>query len=410
MTRMRILYLTPFVPHRRVGHGTATVASHVVEHLARRHSVEVACFTFRPEEEELAEELRRSGIPVATLPFRNTAWRRRQARLRSLATGRPYVFGYFDVPAMRGLLRSRLRERRHDLLHVDTTFLAPYVNEAPGTLRRVLVEIDVTARPLARRRARASDPLRRLWFGWQERQMRRHEPRVCSRFDRVYAVSEQDRALLREMDPSLEVGLLRYGTDPSLLEIPEGATGEGGMLFMGAFLHLPNVEGLRWFCRSVLPRVAARVPDARLTCVGGGAPRALRQEVESAGGLLLGWVPEVTPHLAEATVGLVPLRSGGGVKLKTLELMAAARAVVTTGVGCEGIDAVSGEHLLVADDAGAFADAVVRLLGDAALQRRLGRAARQLIRARHGWERNLKALEEDYMALTGGSYAAEGAA
>jgi len=407
---MRVLYVTPFVPHRRVGHGTATVASHVVEHLARRHAVEVACFTFRPEEEELAEELRGSGIPVTTLPFRDTGWRRRRARLLSLASGRPYVFGYFDVAPMRRLIRSRLREGRHDLLHVDTTFLAPYVAEAPAGVRRVLVEIDVTVRPLGRKRDAASDPLRRMWFGWQARQMRRHEPRICSRFDRVYAVSEQDRALLRELDASLDVGLLRYGADASLLEVPEGSESDKRLLFMGAFLHPPNVEGLRWFCRHVLPRVSARVPDVRLECVGGSPPRALRQDVERAGGVLAGWVPDVTPHLAAAMVGVVPLRSGGGVKLKTLELMAAARAVVSTGIGCEGIDAVAREHLLLADSPDAFADAVVELLGDAALRRRLGGAARQLIRSRHAWQHNLATLEEDYMTLIGGSYAAEGAA
>src|SRR5205823_2526373 len=132
-------------------------------------------------------------------------------------------------------------------------------------------------------------------------------------------------------------------------------------------------------------------------------PIWLRQLVRSRAASVTGWVPDVKPYVAGADVGIVPLLSGGGVKLKTIELMAAGKAIVTTSIGIEGVDARDGEHLLVADTAETFASHVVRLLGDDRLRSRLGQQARELARRHHQWAHNLRRLEREYLDVVHGA-------
>jgi glycosyltransferase involved in cell wall biosynthesis len=186
---------------------------------------------------------------------------------------------------------------------------------------------------------------------------------------------------------------------PELFDLPAEDQPDGSLLFVGAFLHGPNVEAARWLCDAILPMVRRERPAARLSCVGGNPPPWLVARAGPPGLSVTGWVPDVRVHLARARIGLVPLRSGGGVKLKTLELMAAGKAIVTTPIGIEGIEARDGEHVLVAETAEAFAGCVVRLLDDAGLRQRLGRRARELARRDHSWAQNLGRLEDDYVNL-----------
>jgi len=398
--RLRMLLVTPFVPHVRVGHGTATVASHVVEYFGGRHDLSVASFSFSDREHALAQEVARGCAGMHVVPFPASAARQWRTRIGSVLRGVPYLTSLFDVPAMRAELTRLLAARPFDVVQFDTTFMGAYVDlvQDPHT-KTALVEIDFTVKPLTRRYERARPSLKRIWYRRELARMRQYEPALCRRFDRVLAVSSDDQAALQRLDPALRVDLFRYGVAPELFDLAAEERPDGCLLFLGAFLHRPNVEAARWLCDAILPIVRRGRPEARLSCVGGNPPEWLAARAGSHGVSVTGWVPDVRVHLARAHIGLVPLRSGGGVKLKTLELMAAGKAIVTTPIGIEGINAIDGEHVLVADTAKAFAGCVVRLLDDAALRRRLGRRARELARRDHSWAQNLGRLEDDYLNL-----------
>lgn len=399
---MRMLLVTPFVPHPGVGHGTATVATHVVEYFHRRHSLTVACFSFSAHDRDLAQTLSATGVDVRALTFPYSPARAWAARVASLVTRTPYTTTLFDVSVMRQLLTQLFAESRFDVVQFDTTFAGCYVDLVPAGTRTALVEIDFTVKPLERRYEHERSRIKRRWYRRELEAMRRYEPALCRRFDRVYAVSSEDRAALERLDPALHVGLFRYGAGAQLFQLPLKEHAGQVVLFVGAFLHTPNVEAVSWLSESIVPLVKARVGEARFTCVGADPPQALRRQAEAAGVTVTGRVPDVSAYLADADVGVVPLRSGGGVKLKTLEMMAAGRAIVTTPIGIEGIEAHDGEHVLVADTAEAFAAHIVRLLEDDGLRARLGRSARALALQHHQWANNLRRLEEDYLDLAQG--------
>ena len=400
---MRILLVTPFVPHTRVGHGTATVAAHVVRHLVVQHQVTVACFSFSDHERALATAVRETGADVRVVPFPHSRLGEWRARAASIYRGIPYTIELFQVAAMRRLLTRLVSATRFDVAQFDTTFVGPYVDLMPAETRTALVEIDFTVKPLARRLQQEQSPLKRRWYQRELDEMRRYEPALCRRFDRVIAVSDEDRAALMALDRSLAVDVFRYGADPDLFSIPYKTRNDHSVLFMGAFLHRPNSDAVQWLASEILPRMRAELPSVSVLCVGGDPPVELRKQAEASGAVLTGWVPDVSKYLARADVGIVPLRAGGGVKLKTLEMMAAGRAIVTTPIGVEGTGAIDGEHVLIADTAPAFAAAVVRLLGDDRLRHRLAVAARELAWRDHQWPVNLEQLEAGHRELVFGT-------
>jgi len=400
---VRLLLVTPFVPHARVGHGTATVATHLVEYFRRRHDLTVVSFTFGEHEAALAHAMHADGLDIRTVPFPHSWARAWVKRIASLASDVPYAIGLFEVPAMRQHLESVLAERSFDLAQFDTTFAGAYVDIVAGRAKTVLVEIDFSVTPLGRRYARERSALKRLWYRREWNRMRRFEPALCRRFDLVLAVSGEDRDEMLKLDSSLAVNIFRYGADPALFQLPLPDHATGQVVFIGSYIHPPNVDAALWFAQTILPLVQAEAAGLQVTYLGGNPPDDVRAAAAARGISVTGWVADIAPHLAQADIGVVPLRSGGGVKLKTLELMAAGKAIVTTPIGIEGIDARDGEHVLVADTAESFAAQLVRLFRDERLRVRLARSARELALRHHQWAANLRSLEADYLELTHGA-------
>jgi O-antigen biosynthesis protein len=194
--------------------------------------------------------------------------------------------------------------------------------------------------------------------------------------DAVITVTEEDRAALVSCGgvPQTFLIPLIIPTRPR----PPQARGRE-LLFVGGFRHPPNPDGLLWFAREAWPAVRAEVPDARLTVVGTHPPAEVLDLARVAGIEVVGYVPDTAPYLDRAAVSIAPLRYGGGMKGKVCEAMASGLPVVTTSFGAQGLKAKSGEHLIVADDAVAFARGVVTLLRDRDRAERIGRAGRGLV-------------------------------
>lgn len=398
---MRILLVTPFVPHRRAGHGTATVASRVVEHLAARHELSIVTFCDADRDRDLVDDLKSRGIPVTAIPFpAGDFFRRQWIRLASLVDTRPLMVSLFHSKRMREEIRRQLRARQIDIVHIDNTQMGPYVDVVgAGGPKTVLVEIDVSVKPLQRRYEQERSLIKRAFFRREWHRMSAFEPEMCRRFDCVFAVSEADRALLESLGAANRLRVFRYGVDDEFFAIPPRRDSGNSLVFVGSFMHPPNVDAARWFVNESFPHVRAQVPDARVVFVGGWHDR-IADLATQPGVAVTGWVDDVKEYLAMADVCIVPLRWGGGVKLKTLEMMAAGRAVVTTAVGAEGIDVTDGADVLLAPiSAEGFAARTVELLKDPARRETLGRNARRLAARDHRWTNNLQRLEAEYEAL-----------
>jgi glycosyltransferase involved in cell wall biosynthesis len=219
----------------------------------------------------------------------------------------------------------------------------------------------------------------------EARRFRTHVARHGGRLSRGWAVSEPDRAEIREVLPRLAVDVVPNGVDAGRLAQVTGEPEPGRLLFTGTLDYAPNADAVRWFSDEVLPLVRARRPDARLTVVGRNPPADVRALDRDGAVEVTGWVDDLAPYQRAAAVTVAPLRSGGGTKLKVLEALAAGRPLVATPIAAEGIDITDGRHLLVRDDAAGFAEAVVELLDDRDRAGALAAAGRELVAQRYDW-------------------------
>jgi glycosyltransferase involved in cell wall biosynthesis len=205
--------------------------------------------------------------------------------------------------------------------------------------------------------------------------------------------SERERTVLEALMPGANVVVTPNGVDSEAFTPDlERAETPGRVIFTGFMDYHPNEQAAHHFADAIWPRVLAEVPHATWYLVGAQPPASFKRLAALPGVKVTGRVAETQPYLADAAVAIVPLRVGGGTRIKILEALAMGKAVVTTALGCEGLDVTSGEHLLVADDPGEFASAVIQLLRDDARRTRLGAAGRALVEREYSWARSGRTL------------------
>jgi glycosyltransferase involved in cell wall biosynthesis len=235
---------------------------------------------------------------------------------------------------------------------------------------------------------------------WQR--LRGYERRACEIADRVVAVSETDARALRALVPGLAPVVVPNGVDMALCteEIPplaeENGPSEGDLVFTAKMDFRPNVDAVQWFAQEILPLILEKAPQTRFWVVGKDPHPRLAPLAENPAIVMTGWVDDVRPYIAGAGVYVVPLRMGGGTRLKVLEAMAMGKAIVSTTVGSEGFEVVSGQQLVLGDTPRDFAAAVLNLLGDPENRVRLGSVAREFARNGYDWPIIVPMLEQVY--------------
>lgn len=288
---------------------------------------------------------------------------RRLPPLAQSLYGRPTTLATFRSPEYAELVRNEWEKRPDMVLAVGlqmAQFLSPRVTGCPV----LLDDFNVEWRVLQRLAALKSGP-RRIYWTWEAEKLRRCESGLLRSADVVLAVSETDRTELRRLSPQSRVEVVGPSLPPEAeaeVRMPGADPKIPCLVFTGAMNWHVNVEAASWFVDSVLPALRVRVGPVRVYLVGKDPSPAVRALGRWADVTVTGSVPDVRPYLRQATVAIVPLRYGSGVRYKILEAFAAGAPVVSTSVGCEGLGTTDGQELLVADDPVRFAEACAGLI------------------------------------------------
>jgi glycosyltransferase involved in cell wall biosynthesis len=330
--------------------------------------------------------------------------RKRALQLRSLLSRRSFERHLFDVRPLRRALDSLLRRDRFDVVHLEFPYLGHLALKVapPGApAPKLVLDTHEIAYDMVRQFSRSGHGLfRRGYAAADWRKLRREEVAAFRAADGIAACSAADAQRIRDEHPGARTVVIPNAADVDFYQTRPGDPSPDGetILFFGLMSTLPNTDGILWFLHEIWPKIAAARPSARLQIVGSRPPPAVRAfagpRVEVAG-----FVEDLRPKLAAAAVLIVPLRLGGGTRLKIVEGMAMNKAIVSTSLGAEGIDAVPGRDLLLADDPDTFASSVLRVLGDKALAERLGTSARALAVAKYAWSAAVLDLERFYREL-----------
>jgi glycosyltransferase involved in cell wall biosynthesis len=236
-------------------------------------------------------------------------------------------------------------------------------------------------------------PWRRALLGLEWRKMRHYEAKACARAGLTVAVSEADRALLATNAPGADIRAIGTGVDTTYFHLNGAVEAPASLVFTGSMDWYPNEDAILYFIDAILPQLRREVPGLSLAVVGRDPTDRLRAACAAAEVQVTGTVADVRPHVAEAAIYVVPLRIGGGTRLKIFEALAMGKAVVSTRVGAEGLPIVSGQHFLQADSPADFAQAVVALLKDPDRRHALGLAGRRLVEERYSWTQVTRQFE-----------------
>jgi polysaccharide biosynthesis protein PslH len=306
----------------------------------------------------------------------------------------PYFLSKCNRPEFTVTVRSLEARRRFDVLFCDFLHTAAPLVEIPFK-PKVVFEHNVEYLLRKRKCELERNPLRKWVLRNEWTKTRAIEAQVCRRFDHVLTVSNDDQQTIQKEFGVAPVSVLPTGVDTDFFS-PEGIGSQPGRLvFVGSMDWDPNEDGIMWFLRHVYPRIRRAAPRASLCVVGRNPPSRLRalaarhQNVE-----LTGWVSDVRSYLSEAEVVIVPLRVGGGTRIKIPEAMAMAKAVVSTTIGAEGLPFRSGRELCIADKPEDFAEAVITLLHDRLLRNSIAAAARKVVVEKHSWDAVVDKMEE----------------
>ncbi len=378
---MRILFLTPALPHPAQSGGAIKTAS-ILTYLRRHHDVHVLCFRRGP----LSDEQARWAAALArleTLPLNRG--RSPLNLLRSYLSRLPLSVERNRSRRMRDLVRQRLSDG-YDALFIDGWLMAQYLPPAfPGLA--FLHEHNAEHVLWQRQAERTKNPLLRALLRLEYQRVRRYEAGILPRFHAVFAVSEADRqALIGLGADSHRLWLLPNLPDPALRDRPalSFADAEPIILYFGTLSWQPNIEGLEHFLRSVFPIVRERLPEVRFVVAGQGAPSRLQRLGRRTAGVdFLGPVQDAEPLYRRARLFIEASPTGGGTRLKVLNALARGLPVVASPQATEGLDVVPGQHLLVADSPASMAEAIVRLMADDGLWRSLSDNGRALVRRRY---------------------------
>jgi glycosyltransferase involved in cell wall biosynthesis len=299
----------------------------------------------------------------------------------------PVAISRFRCAELEKTIQELLERERFDRAVCD--FLVSAVH-FPRLERAVLFQHNVETMIWQRRAANAGDPLRRFYYGLQVKRMHEFEKQSCLRAAHVAAVSEQDADTMRKMFGVERVSAIPTGVDIDYFRLPAQPREVADLVFVGSMDWMPNIDGIVWFFEEVFPLIRAKRPQTTVAVVGRTPPKRI-QEFPA---IVTGTVPDVRPYMWGSKVSIVPLRIGGGTRLKIYEAMAARLPVVSTQIGAEGLDVVNGENIALADKPRDFADQCLALLEDPHGRARMADAAWEMVAGRYSWEQVTRRFEE----------------
>ncbi|MGH8261415.1 MAG: TIGR03087 family PEP-CTERM/XrtA system glycosyltransferase [Steroidobacteraceae bacterium] len=398
---MKVLFVchrVPFPPKR----GGKIRPFNIIRHLTSRgHRVTVASLARDARELEEARGLGEhcERVCIETVPTA-AAWARMIARL---PTSHPSSFGYFHSPQLGRRVRAELATGAYELVFVHCSSVAGYVARVHGAGARVDAE-------------GAREALRILDFGdmdsqkWREYvrykplplsagywleavKLERAEARLAGRFDLCTCTTRAELDSLRALGADTRSDWFPNGVDGAYFQ-PTADYDPGLVVFVGRMDYYPNQQAVLEFCREVLPPLRRDRPTVRFEIVGADPPQSIRDLGRLPGVTVTGSVADVRPHVARAALTVAPLTIARGTQNKILESMALGVPVVCSVAASRGVDAVAGEHLLIASGTGQYTAAIRQILESPVLRERLARAGRERVLTHHAWERSMARLDQ----------------
>ena len=394
-SKKKILLLTQVLPYPPDS-GPKVKTWNVLKYLAQHHEVTLVSFV-RGDQSVEVKHLQQYCAAVHTVEMKRAKVADGLAMLRSFVTGQPWMMLRDDRAEMRALIAELCQIQQFDIAHADQHNMAQYAERVPGA-RKILDAHNALWLLYKRLSETMSGGLQKPLLARDWRLLKKYEGRICREFDGLLAVSAEDQAALEEAAAQkLNAIVIPIAVDTDEMAFVQRNTTADHILHIGTMYWPPNIDGIKWFVQEVYPLIRAQKPAVQFDVVGARPPQELTAlNTQGLGIHVTGYVEDPQPYLRQAALMVVPLRAGGGMRVKILNALSQGLPIVTTTIGCEGIAVEHGKHVLIADSPTDFAKAVLTLLENRLLADELGQNGRALIQATYDYRVACRKIELAY--------------
>lgn len=385
---MRILFITPTLPYP-LDTGGKIVVFNTLRHLAKKHDLFLLSLIQEGQEEYIrfvSDYCTQVETVLQDISFSN------RGLFLNVFSSIPYNMTRYHSEEMENKLNIILSENKFDLLQIEHLHMAQYARFAKG-VPVFLRQHNVESLMMERYYRYASNSLERIYAYCQWKKLIRYERKMCLDSDLVIALSGVDQRFIKNLSPQIHTGVVSCGVDFEHFKASSAPREKNKLIYVGGLHFKPAFEGVLYLLNEIWPEIRRACPEAEYQILGKCPPGKLRAIKDRPGVTVSGYVEDVRTAMSTATLGVVPYRIASGVRLKILESMAMKLPLVSTSIGCEGIEVVDGEHIFIADDPKTFAEKVCRLLKDENLRTRLADNAFKLVTTRYTWENAANRLE-----------------
>ncbi len=391
---MRILQFLPYLPYPP-SNGGRVRSLNILEHLAKKHSIDLVCYV-KPGEDVYLAKLARLCNHVYPIPRLGSPSIKRVRRLSFSL--KPILVNFFTSEKAQAILRNLLIENSYDVIHIETNYIAHNLFVLlKGSYPVVLVESNIESDLMQQLASHTNNVFWKFFWMFDAIKQRVWERKVWQQATRCAAVAINDANVITRIKGSNKVDLVENGVNIDLVPVGYPALIKKRILFVGNFSHKPNVDGILFFLRYIFPIIKEKIGDVVVDIVGENPPGEILSMPNLKDINTFGYVDDLRPFYERAMLSICPIRIASGSRIKILEALAYGHPVVSTRIGCSGLDVVDREHILIADSPSDFAQAICLLIESRELRRQIGRKGRRQVQEKYDWKKSADALLDCYL-------------
>lgn len=380
---MNVLFLAPRMPLPADTGGKIRTLN-ILKQLAVEFSLHLVCYSFEDSDKDHLPELEALGVKVTLVPMTKTTFFQKIYWL--FFHGMPISLVKYHTKAMEQAIKEVINNERFDAIHVDHLHMAHYLNFFKH-LPCMLDEHNVEYKILQRCAAVEKNFFKRIVYTAQSRKMNHFEADMAQKFSCAFTCSIDDRILLNKITNGLApIYVVPNGVDTQYFQPNNNEHMEDALVFTGSMDWLPNNDAITYFCCEILPLIWKRNANIKLYVVGKSPSAEVKELAKKDNRVIVtGRVDDVRPYIEKSKIFIVPLRVGGGTRLKILEAMAMGKAIVSTTIGAEGITYTMDENILLADTPEEFSAMIVEAISNSEKIKSLGQSGRELVLESYDW-------------------------
>ncbi len=392
---MKILHLFPYLPTPPTFGGALRVY-HILKQLSKYHDVTVAGYNEHGDMELFKEEFPELEGKMHFISRKHVKYRRLM-QAYSYLTSHSYWYNWAQSNKFESQLNNLLAKEDFDIVQAEFASMGHFELETDAV--RILDAHNVEYDNFRRMSKLEWSGIRKKFYKREYERSYLEEVKAFKRHDAIFVTSGRDGAIIKRDAPEVTQYIVPNGVDTGYFRSSGVEPEPYSIVFTGAMGYVPNYDGMLYFLKEIFPVIKRSVPQAKVYIVGSKPPPVLLK-YQSNSVIITGFVDDVRPYIDQASVFIVPLKMGSGTRLKVVEALSMQKPVVSTSIGCEGIDVTDGEDIIIRDDPTAFAQAVIGLFNDRKLRQQLVSNGYDLVKKKYDWNVIGESMEKAYRELT----------